>query len=95
MSRFVFFFYIVIILLENFIVSADHYDEKAVDGMILKMLWEKVYAKYDPKTKEKVIKSIRKGNDYDNLVRQLTRVDKSKAKKIINLVAEVMLVYIG
>ncbi|CAK1554884.1 unnamed protein product [Leptosia nina] len=73
----------------------DLLDRKTVDGMILKMLWDKVYGQYDAKTKELAIKKIRSRADYEHLVNHLMKLHKDKAKKIVDLVAEVMLVYIS
>ncbi|CAH4038473.1 unnamed protein product [Pieris brassicae] len=73
----------------------DTLDKKTIDGMIMKMLWEKVFGQYDAKSKELAIRKIRSGGDYDTLVKNLMKVQKDKVKKIINLVAEVMLVYMS
>lgn len=74
-------------------VKCEAYDKKIVDGMVLKMLWEKVYAGYDPKVKETAIKQLRQSGDYDQLIGHLLKAKKEKVQKIINLVGEVMIAY--
>lgn len=59
------------------------------------MLWEKVYRKYDAKTKEQAIKLLRKSGDYDNLINHLLKLKKEKVNKLINLIGEVMIIYIN
>lgn len=63
--------------------------------MVLKMLWEKVYASYDVKSKELAIKKLRKAGEYDHLILYLQKVKKENVKKVINLVGEVMLAYMS
>lgn len=73
-------------------VKSETY-KKTVDGMVLKMLWEKVYAGYDPKVKETAIKQLRQSGDYDQLIGHLLKAKKEKVQKIINLVGEVIIAY--
>ena len=61
--------------------------------MVLKMLWEKVYASYDAKQKEMAIKKLRSSGEYDHLLLHLQKVKKEKVKKIIHLIGEVMIIY--
>ncbi|CAH2103914.1 unnamed protein product [Euphydryas editha] len=82
-------------LLLNFMVTSESYDKKTLDGMVLKMLWEKVYARYDAKAKEMAIKQIRQTGDYENLIEHLMKVKRDKVRKIINLVGEVMIIYMN
>lgn len=63
--------------------------------MVLKMLWEKVYARYDAKAKEMAIRTIRETGDYEHLIQHLMKVKRDKVRKIINLVGEVMIVYMS
>lgn len=81
--------------MNTFQVQSQSYDKKTLDGMVLKMLWEKVYARYDAKAKEMAIRTIRETGDYEHLIQHLMKVKRDKVRKIINLVGEVMIVYMS
>lgn len=61
--------------------------------MVLKTLWSKVFKNSDIQTKEQAIKKIKKSGDYDKLLNDLQKVNKNKVSKILNLVAEIMILY--
>lgn len=61
--------------------------------MILKMLWTKVYHGYDAKSKEHVIRELRKSGDYDKLGNLLAKVKKEKVERVLNLLSEIMIIY--
>lgn len=65
-----------------------------MEGMILKSLWEKVFAGYDPKSKEKAIKELRKMSDYDKLIGHLMKVKKEKVEKILNILTDLIIEYV-
>lgn len=61
--------------------------------MVMRMLWERVYDGLDSKVKEEAIQTLKKRGDYDKLVDQLQKVKKEKLNYVLNLVAELMIVY--
>lgn len=61
--------------------------------MILKTLWTKVCHGFDAKTKESLIKTLRTSGDYEKLVNLLVKVKKEKVQKVLNLLSEIMLIY--
>ncbi|XP_045458393.1 uncharacterized protein LOC123668742 isoform X2 [Melitaea cinxia] len=95
MDRCILYSLIILLLLHKHVVQSQSYDKKTLDGMVLKMLWEKVYARYDAKTKEMAIRTIRETGDYEHLIQRLMKVKRDKVRKIINLVGEVMIVYMS
>lgn len=77
-----------------FKVSSDiTYNKKTIEGLVLKMLWNKVFKDFDAKTKEFTIRKLREKGDYDKLVTQLQKVKKEKLEHILNLVAEIMIAF--
>lgn len=76
-------------------MSSDTYDKKTVEGMVLKMLWEKVFVNYDAKSKEAAIRTLRKSSDYDKLMEHLVKVKKEKVEYILNLLVEIIIVYVS
>lgn len=73
--------------------STQHYDKKTIDGMVLKMLWTRVYVGHDPKTKEKAIKQLKKTGDYDKLINHLLKVKKEKVPRILELLTLIIIEY--
>lgn len=61
--------------------------------MVLKMLWTKVYHGYDAKSKEHVIKTLRTSGDYDKLITHLGKVKKQNVQRVLNLLSEIMLIF--
>ncbi|XP_035429185.1 uncharacterized protein LOC118262139 [Spodoptera frugiperda] len=87
----------IILLLSVFLhiilVNAETLDKKTVEGMLLKMLWTKVYRGHDAETKEHIIRHLKKMGDFDQLVMLLTKVKKKKVERVITLLAEIMQIY--
>ncbi|KAF9421962.1 hypothetical protein HW555_002182 [Spodoptera exigua] len=87
----------IILLLSVFLniilVNAETNDKKTVEGMLLKVLWTKVYRGHDPETKEQIIRHLKKMGDYEQLINLLTKVNKKKVEKLLNLLAEIMIIY--
>lgn len=48
---------------------------------------------FDAKTKESLIKTLRTSGDYEKLVNLLVKVKKEKVQKVLNLLSEIMLIY--
>lgn len=63
--------------------------------MILNTLWNKVYKAYDDKTKEQAIKTLRKSDDYNNLLKNLQKLKKGKIQKILDLMTEIIMTYMA
>lgn len=76
-------------------MKSSTYDRKTVDGMILKMLWEKVLFGLEPAQKEVAIKKLRSNGDYDKLIQKLIKLRKEKVERILNLLSEVITTYVS
>lgn len=61
--------------------------------MVMRMLWDRVYAGLDDAVKEQAIATLKKKGDYDSLVTQLQKVKKDRLNYVMNLVAELMIAY--